>query len=453
MAQKGDSMDRDTVVADATREGHEVNDQLAAQRVWIALLRGEARPNVPPLTDRQWACLAQEATRHGLRALTYRLVADGPFADQVPSDVRDKLRSSYVSGASRNAVLFRQTAQMVKELSARGIPVMLLKGMHLSRFVYAEPGLRSMADVDLMVRREHLAEADQLFVELGFGPVPRPDVDEYCTRTNHLARLHKAGSPVVELHWSIEKPISPFRIDLDGMWARSQTVTLEGVQVHILSPEDLLLHLALHGTYHHRLDHAPLKGLVDVNAVVVKHASSIDWQKLTERANAWGASGFVYSTFRLTTEILGTPFPPSTLGSLPHQRADDDVVEVARRFILMPRLELPKVYVELAQSENFRQRSMLVLRNIFLPRQRMERVYELRTGTPLVYAYYGIRLADLLRKRSVELFRALFVTRGMQHTLDREEERLRILNWVKDPTGQTTNQQSESTSEEQRPSV
>jgi len=111
------------------------------------------------------------------------------------------------------------------------------------------------------------------------------------------------------------------------------------------------------------------------------------------------------------------------------------------------------VYVELAQSENFRERSILVLRNIFLPRERMERVYELRTGTPLVYAYYGIRLADLLKKRSVELFRALFVTRGMQHTLDREEERLRILKWVKDPTGQTANQQSESTSEEHRPSA
>ena len=415
-------------------QGKEVQDQRVAQAMWIAHLRGEARPNLPALTDRQWSRVVDEAIRHGLPGLTYRLLADGPFADQVPSDIRDRLRSSYVDIASRNALYFRQTAWMVNELSAGGIPVMLLKGMHLSRFVYAEPALRSMADVDIMVPWEQLAAAEQIFLDHGFGPLPRPNLEEFCTWSNHLARLRKAGAPVVELHWSIEKPTSPFRIDLDGLWARSQTTTLDGAQVHILSPEDLLLHLAMHGTYHHRLDHAALKGLLDVNAVIAKHAKVIDWETLNERAGAWGASRFVYTTFRLTAVILGTPFPPAAL-SLPHKPEDDDVVEVGRRFILMPRLGLPEVYVELAKSDNFRERSQLVFRNIFLPRERMERVYDLRAGTPLVWLYYLVRLADLLKKRSGKLFRALFLTRWMRRTLDREEERIRIAKWVKDPNG------------------
>ena len=428
-------------------EGQDVQDQRVAQRAWIAHLRGEARPNLRPLTDRQWSCVAEEAVRHRLRGLTYRLLADGPLAEQMPADVRDKLRSPYVSIAIRNALLFRQTAQMARELSVRGIPVMLLKGMHLSRFVYAEPALRSMADVDIMVRREQLAEAEQVFLDRGFGPLPRPNLEEFCTWSNHLARLQKTGAPVVELHWGIERPSSPFRIDLDGLWARSCVVTLEGAPVHVLSPEDLLLHLSLHCAYHHRLDHSALRGLVDVKAVVVKHANDIDWKALTERANAWGASGFVYTTFRLTAEILGAPIPPSAFRSLPHERADADVVEVARRFILMPRLELPDVYVELAKSETFRERAMLMLRNIFLPRETMERVYELRAGTPMVYVYYWLRLADLLKKRSTELFRALIVTKGMRRTLDREEERLRILKWVNDPISQNPSQHAETTSE------
>ncbi|MBC7790172.1 MAG: nucleotidyltransferase family protein [Anaerolineae bacterium] len=413
-------------------EGQEAQDLRAAQQVWIAHLRGEAHASLPSLTDRQWSCLADEAVRHRLQGLTYRLLADGPFADAVPGLVRDKLRSSYVNIASRNALLFRQTAQMIKELSARDIPVMLLKGMHLSRFVYAEPALRSMADVDIMVRREKLAEAEQVYLGHGFGPLPRPNLEEFCAWSNHLARLTKPGAPVVELHWSIEKPTNPFPIDLDGLWARSRTAALEGAPVRILSPEDLLLHLALHGFYHHRLDHAALKALVDVNTVIAKHESDIDWQGLTERARAWGISGFVYTMFRLTTEILRTPIPPSVFFSLPHQSEDDDVVELGRRYILLPRLDIPKVYVELAKSETFRQRSMIILRNVFLSRARMERVYELRAGTPLVYLYYGLRLAKLLTSRSIELFRALYLTRGMRSTVDREEERLRIRKWAND---------------------
>ena len=416
-------------------EGQEAQDLRAAQHVWIAHLRGDAHASLPSLTDRQWSCLAEEALRHRLQGLTYRLLADGPFADEVPGQVRDTLRSSYVNIASRNALLFRQTAQMIKELSARGIPVMLLKGVHLSRFVYAEPALRSMADVDIMVRREKLGEAEKAYLDHGFGPLPRPNLEEFCAWSNHLAKLIKPGAPVVELHWSIERPTNPFRIDLDGLWTRSRTATLEGAPVRILSPEDLLLHLALHGSYHHRLDHAALKGLVDVNAVVAKHESDIDWQKLTDRARAWEISGFVYTMFRLTTEILRTPIPPSVFLSLPHQSADDDVVELGRRYILMPRLEVPKVYVELAKSETFGQRSMIILHNVFLPRMRMEQVYELRAGTPLVYLYYGLRVAKLLTKRSIEVFRALFLTRGMRSTLDREEERLRIRKWVNDPPG------------------
>ena len=68
---------------------------------------------------------------------------------------------------------------------------------------------------------------------------------------------------------------------------------------------------------------------MDVDAVIAKHAKEIDWQELTERAKEWVVSGFVYSTFRLATEVLGTQFPSSTLRSLPHQRADD-VVGVVR---------------------------------------------------------------------------------------------------------------------------
>jgi hypothetical protein len=407
-------------------------DQLAAQRFWIAYLRGDADRGREPLTNRQWACVADEAARHQLRGLTYRLLADDPVHDRIPPETGERLRSWYLEAAMRNALLFRQTGQMVGQLVASGIPVMLLKGVHLSRFVYAEPALRSMADVDLMVPREDLARTEQIFLDRGFGPQPRPNLEDFCTWSNHLAKLEKQDAPVVELHWSIERPSSPFRIDLDGLWARSEAATFEGAPVHLLSAEDLLLHLALHGSYHHRFDRSALKGLVDIHAVVARQGNDINWQMLADRANAWGASGYAYTTFRVASEVLGTPFPQALWGALPHQPADDDVVDVVRRYILMPRLEMPKVYVKLAQTRTVRERSSLLFRSVFLSREEMEGVYQLRPGTPLVYAYYGLRLGSLLMKRSPLLLGASSPTRGMRSTVDRENARLRIERWVKD---------------------
>jgi hypothetical protein len=410
--------------------GHgQAEDQAEAQRIWFAHLRHDD-PAGRVLTAKQWDVVLQLATHHQLRGLTYRLLADGPLAHQVPPAVHDPLRATYVDTAVRNAVLFRQTSEMAGALAASGIPVMLLKGIHLARFVYSEPALRSMADVDLMVPRDRLAEAERVMIERGYGPLPRPDLEAFCTWSNHLAKLTKAGAPVLELHWGIERPTCPFRIDLDGLWARSREATLEGSSVRILSPEDLLLHLALHGSYHHRFDRSALKGLVDIDAVVAKHGSALDWAALVARANQWGASGFGYTIFRLAGEILGTPFPATALAGLDHTVADEEMVELARRYVTRPRVDLPSEYTKLAQTQSLGERWRLLLRNVFLPREALERVYGLRRGTPWAYGYYLVRIADLVARRGGLLLRTLFRTRATRSALDREEDRVLIEKWV-----------------------
>jgi hypothetical protein len=203
----------------------------------------------------------------------------------------------------------------------------------------------------------------------------------------------------------------------------------------LLSVEDLVLHLALHSSYHHRFDRAALKGMADIHAVLVRHSGAIDWPALLERAVAWGASGFLYSTLRLTSQILATPVPQSFLNDLPRERDDEDVIDVARRFILIPRPELPKAYVKLARSQSLRDRAELLVKNLFLPRAKMERVYGLQRGSRLVWAYYPLRLVTLLLKRTSLSLAALFRTRRMRAPLDREDERLRIQAWVKDLPG------------------
>ena len=409
-----------------------------AQELWLAHLRGKVTPGLPALSDDEWSWLAEEASRHQLRGLTYRLLADGPFAGQVPVQVRDRLRTAYVDTATRNAWFFRQTSLIVRELDRHGIQVMLLKGVHLARFVYTEPALRSMADVDIMVSREQLPEAERVLLDLGFGPRPRPDLAERCTWSNHLDKLEKEGAPVVELHWHIERPRSAFSIDLAGLWQRSQPATLDGAPVRLLAPEDLVLHLVLHASYHHRFDRSALKAIVDINAVILRYGEAFRWPLLVERAIEWKASGFVYTTLRLAADILDSPVPEPVLRTLPYERADEEMVAVARRFIMMPRAEVPKVFVKLARSQTLVERFRLIVRGVFLTRHQMEMSYGLRPGSPRVYWYYLARPATLLLKRSSLLFRALLQPRALGPHLDLDEDRLRLQRWAKDPPGRPT---------------
>ncbi|MEO8138758.1 MAG: nucleotidyltransferase family protein [Gemmatimonadota bacterium] len=409
-------------------EPHDLRGRHEAQRAWLALLGGDPGAG-EGLTDKQWSWLADEATRHHLRGVTYRRMADSPFAELVPGEVRERLRSYYLETATRNALLFRQTSQIVKELATKGIPVLLLKGIHLARFVYAEPGLRSMADIDIMVRREHLAEAERVFIDRGFGPSPRPDLAEWCTWSHHLAKLVKDGAPVMELHWSIQRPASPFQVDLEGLWQRSRAATLDGAPVRLLSSEDLLLHLALHLSHQHRFRRAALKGLMDIATVLAAEGSVIDRQMLAERAIAWGISGHLYTSLRLAADIFAAPVPAALFPTLPRQRADEEIVEVARRYILTPDAVVPTAYLKLARDGSLRERTKLLLGAVFLPRDRMEALYGLRAGTRLVYPYYGWRLVSLIVRRSGLVMQALFRSRGIQRTIDRERDQLLLEQW------------------------
>jgi len=409
--------------------------RLAARRVWLSLLREAADPDAGSLDRGQWSFLAEEARRYQLSGLTYRLLADSPLAVRVPAPVLQQLRARYLDSAVRNALFLRGTREIAAALTGAGIPVLLLKGVHLCRFVYAEPALRSMADVDLMVPRDRLAAAERIVLGLGYGPSPRPDVDEFCTQWHHLAKLHKRGAPVLELHWNIERPSSPFQIDLAGLWSRARSATLEGVPVSLLAPEDLLLHVAQHCSYHHGFNWSALKGMVDLHAVIRKHGPELDWNLVVQRANAWGASAFIYTALRVAGSIMHTAIPPGVLDSLRHEASDEAVVELAERHVLSGHLELPETYLRLARDRGLQGRLKLLRHAVFLPREAMERLYGSRHGAAVLYPSFLRRVVDLLNRRGRILFQTLLKTRTLHSALEREANRARIESWVQRASG------------------
>ncbi len=405
-------------------------DRFVAADVLLRHARRGGAAGLPPVTDAQWEALVDEAVRQRIAAFAWHRLSRGPARSSMPETVQQRLRDLYLRGAFRNTLLLREAADIAARLTARGVPVLFLKGVHLAAHTYAEPALRSMADIDLMVPRDRLADVDRMFVEWGWGPLPRPDIEAFCRRFPHTAPLHKEGSFPFEVHYAIERPTSPFRIDVDGLWERARTIDIEGVPVRVLSTEDLLLHLCLHASYHHRFDRAPLKSLVDVAVVTDRHEGEIDWTGLSERAAVWGASPFVYCTLRLARELLDAAVPEGALEAFGHAPADEEVVRVARQYIVTPPVDLPIAYKELRAAHGLRERLAWATRSLLLPPARMRQVYGLGRGSPLVWAYYLLRPFDLLVRRGLLMLRVALRTPALQPTLERERSRDRINAWV-----------------------
>jgi len=379
------------------------------------------------LSPEQWDCVVEEASRHRLGALVWRLLADGRV--NAPVDTVKRLRLHYVQNAFRNAVLFRETATVADALAAESIPVMLLKGMHLARFVYDEPAIRSMADIDLLVPRSRIHDVERTLVGMGYGPLPRPDVEAHCAWSNHLPSFRKAGAEVLEVHYDIERPTSPFAIDAADLWREARHAELDGAPVALLSTSHLLPHLCLHLAYHHKFERSALKGLVDI-ATVLRNSRDVDWDRLVATANQWKAGAFTYATLRLVREILGAPVPKQALDALEHDEEDDAVVAVAGRFVLGPTIDLSESLVEIQRTHGWWNRLVKFFRSVFLPPARLRELYGLEADSRRVWLMYPVRVADLLRRQGGLLVHVAMRTPVVSPVFDRERDRLQIERWA-----------------------
>jgi hypothetical protein len=139
-----------------------------------------------------------------------------------------------------------------------------------------------------------------------------------------------------ELHWDLESPLRAFHIDLEGLWARAVPTAVAGVDLLVLSPADLLLHLCVH-TCKHRLT-GGFRAFCDIAEVVRHYGAGINWDEFTARAWQWTVHTFVYVALRVSFDLLGAPVPPAVFNRLVPPGFDTGLVDIAKLEIFEDRL-------------------------------------------------------------------------------------------------------------------
>ncbi|MCP4400540.1 MAG: nucleotidyltransferase family protein, partial [bacterium] len=242
------------------------------------------------------------AQRHSVAPLLYfRLKTDG-LQDSVPEQMFQTLQQAYLYNAARNMRLYHKLAQILTLLNERNIPVIVLKGAYLAEAVYENIALRTMADIDLLVKESDLQKAVEILYELGYAP------DTTWATTAHLPPFTKPGKIRVELHWTLEDPASPFTIDTDGLWERASESVVANVTVYGLSPEDLLLHICLHLAFRHYFT-IGLKALYDIGEILQDDRHELDWNIVESRAGQWRVERCVYLSLHYTNDLLSLDMP------------------------------------------------------------------------------------------------------------------------------------------------
>jgi hypothetical protein len=104
-----------------------------------------------------WDDAAWEAARwaiqvHGIAPLLHRSLAADPAASVLHPHLLGYLAKQYQRSSERVALLLGELAEILAACRDAGIAVLPLKGALLATHYYAEPGLRPMNDLDVLVR-------------------------------------------------------------------------------------------------------------------------------------------------------------------------------------------------------------------------------------------------------------------------------------------------------------
>ena len=258
------------------------------------------------LTPSQWTALLEMARSERL---------DGTLAHRLrgldlPAPVK-RITDQALANAQvgRTQALFE--AEMARRaLAPLGIPVILMKGT-----AFAAAGLdaaqgRLIGDLDIMVPRDRMDEAEAAILSAGWEWVKDDPYDQAYYR-DHMHELpplsHNIRDRMIDVHHTILPLTAKPKPDAAALLADAVPLR-DGL--FALSPQDMIIHAVAHLLADGDLA-GGLRNLWDIDRLVREFSAEDGfWEKLLERATLHQVPKSLARALRLTHHLYGTPVHP-----------------------------------------------------------------------------------------------------------------------------------------------
>jgi hypothetical protein len=224
----------------------------------------------------------------------------------VPADATLRYASVYRHTWAANRLCFKACARALGLFREAGIETLLLKGAAMTLLHYRDSGVRSMADVDVLVRPERARDAAAILAAEGWRG---PDVGALFPML-HAAGHRDAHGHGIDLHWYAALDARWPGADA-AFWEAAVPVRFEWIETRALAPTDLLYTVLAHG-YGSFAPH--LRWAADA-ATLVRDAA-IDWPRLVRLAETRRLVRAVHAQLAWLRARLGVAVPDEVMAQL-----------------------------------------------------------------------------------------------------------------------------------------
>lgn len=406
-------METGAIVMRNSNERHFIRECLALEASPALAVRIAAAAQSNP----DWQDILAAVEWHGVGPLMYRNIAAGAARHAVPVEFLAALKRLYQNNLIRNMYLEQLLGRVLDAFRDAQVNCIVLKGIALAHTVYDDIALRPMGDLDLLIRREQLPQAEAALVRAGC------ELDESVPREWALEHHYEVAyavphqDAVIDLHWHISHHRLPTRLQIDGdalldAWrARTQPWAVLGRETRVLSPTDTVLHLSQHFlksrfavTHTGFVSKAGLIQLCDIAGLLRRRHAQIDWRQLREDAAACGMEGLVGVVLDLALDTVPGEDPAPLRHNVRHlhRSASDRRMAAMIGDALYDRDDVKSTLtrhgLDAVGAASFAKRIASLSSTLFPSREWLATYYGVARHSPWLPAYYVIYPLGIFRR-------------------------------------------------------
>ncbi|RLQ96269.1 nucleotidyltransferase family protein [Falsibacillus albus] len=240
--------------------------------------------------------------------ILFKLKEMGEF-ESTPSFFQDRLKKRSDEVLYNNLLIKQQVGQICAVFERQEIEAIPLKGINFAERYFGSFAARSTSDIDILIRKEQLAEAVVCVESLGFNK-DEPSIAGHF-HTTFMKQIPGSKIPLrIELHWNIikEKTAS---IPIQQFWNEAACMG-EFAYIKELSTYHTFYLMCLHG-WRHNMD--SLRHFLDIIQIITTYPTEIDFDRLIRdtiehktKKRVFRTLSLVYQEFPFLNEIKELPF-------------------------------------------------------------------------------------------------------------------------------------------------
>lgn len=256
-----------------------------------------------------WDFIVNSARVHGIAPFIYHALICCANRERVPAIIMQELSSAYRRSAFVNVVFLKEYKEILCRFNAENIAIIPLKGIVLIKEIYQNIALRTLSDIDLLIRKRDLKQGVNVLRNLGF--IQKKTMYQPEEHYHHIFQRQSRSVPItVELHWEIDIPNSPYHIVIDDLWDRAAVVQSNNTRYWSLALEDNILFNCFHILRRPLADGViPMKNFCDVYEILARRQAEINWQIITERAVHYNIVRPVFLVLLFLKRYFAAPIP------------------------------------------------------------------------------------------------------------------------------------------------